>query len=1307
MNKQPSGKSSPGAVQYDRSREPDSDAVAPDGVSSLQTWLDLSPEERVARWRAETLAGGWLASTADRRPIPPADEDLRELFSIFAMKTEEVPTVLSDRYKLIRPVWQDDACETWTALDQDGVEHLAKCWPYTDESLAGPARALWNTELRMLYRLGSSQNAQRSLLILRDAGVDRERQMYVMILFSEGLGYQRLVDALAVRSAHDWLSPRSLRTASTRAKLWDAFGTLAEGIESLHAQGVIHRCVCAEQVYFDPQGGSESMRLGGFEWSIRLGFNARPGGTSVQWSIPPEIAAFRHGFSFDSDWYAFGMLVVRCFFELEHLGDTSPEMRNREALRIVGDNSGGLLSDLEKDLLLRLIAVEPEDRLLRGREILLRIQRIRRQIVSGTATRSHLPLVLTFDPKNSKLVNAAKDSGFIPNPILPEEVYSPINRDHVAGLKDFLRDKLRDGRLYPGPDDARFVLAGRPGVTVVISAHRDRLGDGTASWEAAFILYPGELRTTKPELCRDDLQGVPLVVVESGEFAKYRGRQSWEAYLPIETAADHRGDLGTFHDFLRCTNMLELLMSCAEIFEYHVVDRFQNSIEETLIVEELPRRRIFPSFCKPENGLVGLLQRETESGKPGCRKVLLTHQENLHLVGIEEVDFWEITLVETATMRISLTRQRSSVREGIFAPDTGFIRTFGLNGQVRLINRRKRAIDRLSQHFYLLSALAQPGMVSMDTGSPTGLFQLPKDKVDESKRAVIEDIERVRPIYALQGPPGTGKTTLVAWKLRRLFEEDPLAQVLVTAQAHGAVDVLRRKVRSEAFHDVPEEKLPIAIRLGARQDAAEPRDSDTVDEVAKRLLEKARDRLQALPARTEIQDRWLAILHEKLLATTPREADGFFQDFYQLVKLSAGITYCTTSASDLADLASGSQLFNWSFDWTIVEEAGKVHGFDLALPLQTGHRWLLLGDHKQLPPFRLDNFQDALADLDAAVRALADLPDRTFLDHEWLERWRSWSENGSRQECQRFVQFSQSWLETFGRLFHSLIRLRAEDRLTTDVSIGAQAGKLSRQWRMHPLIGDLISKVFYEGGILNGTCDAQGLPRPEFNHRLRLRGIAGSDAIEGKAIVWIDLPWCGDDPRTIESGPLEGKPRYTNVREAVAVERFLERLEIVEAQDKDHEIAVLSPYTQQVLLLNGRLGRVEPKAGFRRVVSIGRAGSSDRWAHTVDSFQGNQADVIIVSLVRNNRRDDPDALGFLDSASRINVLLSRAEKLLVLVGSWKYFERQVATVRLDDTSNRLWFWKKTLTLLEEAFQSGRAVRLQANTVIARQPPPAP
>jgi hypothetical protein len=101
----------------------------------------------------------------------------------------------------------------------------------------------------------------------------------------------------------------------------------------------------------------------------------------------------------------------------------------------------------------------------------------------------------------------------------------------------------------------------------------------------------------------------------------------------------------------------------------------------------------------------------------------------------------------------------------------------------------------------------------------------------------------------------------------------------------------------------------------------------------------------------------------------------------------------------------------------------------------------------------------------------------------------------------------------------------------------------------------------------------------------------------------------------------------------------------------------------------------------------------------VDSFQGNQADIIIVSLVRNN---DRLALGFLEEPSRLNVLLSRAERLLVLVGSWDFFYNQVSTVRIQNEMDSLWFLKKALTVLEENFENKRAVFIPASRLATTQ-----
>jgi len=130
--------------------------------------------------------------------------------------------------------------------------------------------------------------------------------------------------------------------------------------------------------------------------------------------------------------------------------------------------------------------------------------------------------------------------------------------------------------------------------------------------------------------------------------------------------------------------------------------------------------------------------------------------------------------------------------------------------------------------------------------------------------------------------------------------------------------------------------------------------------------------------------------------------------------------------------------------------------------------------------------------------------------------------------------------------------------------------------------------------------------------------------------------------------------------------------------------------------LRPRLSGMELKRDRRQRRRPGATETAEKFAHTVDSFQGNQADVIAVSLVRNNASLPGAGLGFLAEAPRLNVLLSRAERLLVLVGSWEFFERQVSLVDPTDTTNTLWHWRKVIDSLRGWFASGQATRVDAH-----------
>ena len=80
--------------------------------------------------------------------------------------------------------------------------------------------------------------------------------------------------------------------------------------------------------------------------------------------------------------------------------------------------------------------------------------------------------------------------------------------------------------------------------------------------------------------------------------------------------------------------------------------------------------------------------------------------------------------------------------------------------------------------------------------------------------------------------------------------------------------------------------------------------------------------------------------------------------------------------------------------------------------------------------------------------------------------------------------------------------------------------------------------------------------------------------------------------------------------------------------------------------------------------------------------------------MRNNTAPKEKGLGFLDRP-RMNVLLSRAERLLVLLGSWEFFVDQVSLLDREDTAHKFLHWAEVLDYLETLFENGTAVRLDA------------
>ena len=186
-------------------------------------------------------------------------------------------------------------------------------------------------------------------------------------------------------------------------------------------------------------------------------------------------------------------------------------------------------------------------------------------------------------------------------------------------------------------------------------------------------------------------------------------------------------------------------------------------------------------------------------------------------------------------------------------------------------------------------------------------------------------------------------------------------------------------------------------------------------------------------------------------------------------------------------------------------------------------------------------------------------------------------------------------------------------------------GSLEIQYRMHPSIGNLISNVFYDGKINNGI----SADKRKYN-------VNYVDYIEDKSIVWIDTK---NNPNRFEQNI--GRTKQNNF-EAEIIFELLEKLELnnIENNIDNKDVGIIAGYSAQKNLLNKiLLSKYENKFNTLSIE-----------IDTVDAFQGRETDIVIYSIVRSNEDGE---IGFLRDERRLNVALSRAKELLVLVGDSK------------------------------------------------------
>ena len=191
---------------------------------------------------------------------------------------------------------------------------------------------------------------------------------------------------------------------------------------------------------------------------------------------------------------------------------------------------------------------------------------------------------------------------------------------------------------------------------------------------------------------------------------------------------------------------------------------------------------------------------------------------------------------------------------------------------------------------------------------------------------------------------------------------------------------------------------------------------------------------------------------------------------------------------------------------------------------------------------------------------------------------------------------------------------------------------LKMQYRMNEEIMRFSSDWFYNGQVESA---------PE----VRYRSILDLDV----PMTWVDTNVISEELRVkSEESSDVFKEQFVgesfgriNKAEAeltlLALEQYFEKIGKTRVLNERLDVGVISPYRAQVQYLRSLIKKKQNFKPFRHLITV----------NTVDGFQGQERDIILISLVRSN---DEGQIGFLRDLRRMNVAITRARMKLIILG---------------------------------------------------------
>ncbi|MFG2133930.1 AAA domain-containing protein [Streptomyces sp. NPDC048751] len=1062
---------------------------------------------------------------------------------------------------------------------------------------------VWDFEVRRLLQLGRGSSGLPEVLEGGFVGTEDLRRIAPGV---NGLA------VVATRAADRTLADQDVfsQMARDRTGAVRAFTQLAEAMAELHDQGMVHGSLWPGAVQVTVTGSDVTdveCRLAHFEMTSLVANHARlarrplPLHTQAVPYAAPEMRTAATALPPDqvarSDVYSLAAIAREWF------GRAQEEAPDDSAPR-----QGALIPAVLQELLTRMLgpaATRPP-----AAEVAERLRDVEHVVAVADVPHAQRPYLL-FCPWEETGRSLANLGLIGAQPGTAQERWETTEVIAVDLRRGQLVYSPRGaGPFLPGAppwaSEARYVLIGEsvawfcaPFRQPDVIARRGEPRD-----DALVVKYLVELPSRALEaLLRESprvripaVDVVPLALVKPLHESTLTNRPSWAGLL--RTPADGVSSEDTlFHEAV--TWLLRYQSVLLRARSYACTAAREGPVMEVRLDEERDRARLFENPLlfqyarSPGNRpeLGDLLARLEADGPP---VVELVGDLNGRPASSEHRSRWFAT--PTGPDRVLLRPADPGNRP---PPAHCWIRPAEDAATAAQLKAQALAVEELVRMPQLRSQLREPMSHSRGAerwASAAGALQ------SESAVAVREMLAS-SPFYALQGPPGSGKTTIAAKAVAAWLRAFPNSRILISAQSNAAVDTLAERILTE---------------VGALERDGRPTGEDTVlawrptvaddnrvspsarawsgPQLTERVIRHSRTEVTSALA-SGVEPGMREVLRRwQDLSNDPRTV----LELADRLAHSANLVFATCAMSRPSVLSPNRE--RDTFDWVVVEEAARAWPTELALPLTRASRWTLLGDHRQLPAHGREQLDRFLNGLDPKSLAEVGIPPE------------------DRHSYGRVF-------DLFRNLFDTEFGLGAEER---------PVRRLTVQYRMAGPISQLVGEAFYpidsaadeppRSGLLYGGPPRSSPP-----------GVPA--VLAGRSVVWLNThgrPDCRDEPA------------WANPGEAALTARLAEQVmpssaPVAPGHGLDR-LAVLTAYRRQRDLL------------LRWPALAGRV-----W--TAHSFQGREAETVIVSLVRDTRRGAEGldearpwlSLGHLSQPQLVNVLLSRARSLLVLVGDFEHF----------------------------------------------------